>query len=125
MAILLVGCAPKAFAPHEADLMREPPPALPTEANSYWNDRPNNTYGEFSVGPASYSYNGQLCRAARVTSLNSVTHDHDDKLLMYCAVPGTSAFQLNYNLSSCRMSDASISVSCRTPEGDAVVLPAY
>ena len=117
--LLLAGCKPAAFATHEANLMREPPPLLPSDADAFWNDPADGTYGELTVGPGSYRYGGVPCRTARVTSITSATGQHQDQTLLYC--PGQDGrFRLDRTL-SCRAASGG-AVACRTPDGDDMTL---
>lgn len=113
------GCKPTAFASHEANLLREPPPLLPTDVNAYWNDAVGGTYGELTVGPGAYQYGGVPCRTARVTSITTATGQHQDQTLLYC--PGQDGqFHLDRSL-TCRAA-AGVAIACRTPDGDDVTL---
>ena len=113
------GCKPTAFASHEANLLREPPPLLPTDVNAYWNDTAGETYGELTVGPGTYLYGGVPCRTARVTSISTTTGQHEDQTLLYC--PGQDGqVHLDRDL-TCRAA-AEGAVACRTPDGDDVTL---
>ncbi len=115
---LLVACKPAAFATQEANLMREPPPLLPTDVNSYWNDRGRGIYGEFSVGPGLYRRGDATCRSARVTSIDAA--GSQDRTLLYCT-RGGGPFQLDPAL-SCRLAGAGPALACRDAGGDTVLL---
>ena len=119
--LLLTACKPIGFAGQQADLLRSPPPLLPTDANSFWNDRQAGVYGELTVGPALYRRGEATCRSARVTSIRDATHTTEDRTLLYCA-GADGRFQLDPSL-SCRAIAVSAGLACRNPEGDAVVLP--
>lgn len=117
---LLLSCKPPAFATHEADLMREPPPQLPVDAHAFWNDRSAGTYGELSVGPGLYRLRDRLCRTARITSIDDASHTSDDRTVLYCRTPD-GAFRLDPTL-SCRATGMNAGVTCRGPEGDDITL---
>jgi hypothetical protein len=115
----VAGCQ-TAFAPSETDLMQTPPPRLTTDANAFWNDQTTGIYGEFTVGAAEYDFNNQLCRTARVTSINGATHVTQDRILLYCA-DSTGRYDFDPAV-SCRSSAAGTSIACPQPNGDEVTL---
>jgi hypothetical protein len=117
--LLLAGCQ-TAFAPKEADLMQNPPPLLTTEANAFWNDPTTGIYGELTVGAARYEFDNQLCRTARITSINGTTHATQDRILLYCA-DSRGRYALDPTM-SCRASAGGSGVACRQPNGDEVTL---
>ena len=88
LTLTLVGACATPFAHREADLFREPPPVLPTDANAFWNDRETGTYGELTVGAVGYRRDNAVCRTARVTAIDDAAHRTDDRTLLYCALPG-------------------------------------
>ncbi len=124
IALLLVAtasCKPAAFAAHEADLMRSPPPALPAGGHAFWNDRSTNSYGEFILGPNSYRNDGRLCRTARVTEISDATHGAADRILLYCRDVG-GPFVLDPTL-TCRADTVGSGIICRNGQGDDITLP--
>ncbi len=121
LAVLAGACKPAAFAQSQADLLREPPPLLPTDANSFWNDPGTGVYGEFSVGPGLFRRADAVCRSARVTSIDDARHDRQDRMLLYCARAG-GPFQLDATL-ACRPAVAVAGLACRGADGDDVTLP--
>ena len=116
----LAGCAAP-FARHEADLYRDPPPLLPTDANAFWNDPASGAYGELTVGPGLYRRDDAVCRTARVTSLQAATQTVADRTVLYCSRAG-GPYQLDATM-SCRQTLAGSALTCRNGEGDAVALP--
>ena len=120
-ALLAPGCKPAAFAQRQADLLREPPPLLPSDANAFWNDPATGVYGEFSVGPGLFRRADAVCRSARVTSIDEARHSQQDRMLLYCARPG-EPFQLDATL-ACRPAAAVAGLTCRGADGDDVTLP--
>lgn len=116
----LSACAPVPFASSETDLYREPPPALSSDANAFWNDRKTGTYGELTVGAGAYRRGNAICRTARITSVNDAARSSADRTMLYCA--GTDAvFRLDPTL-SCRQSQTGPAVTCRSPDGDNIDL---
>jgi hypothetical protein len=116
----MAGCKPAAYATRETDLLREPPPLLPSEANAFWNDRAAGSYGELTLGAIWYRRDDALCRTARVTSIDTSTRASRDRTLLYCAKAG-GPFELDPAL-SCRALPTGLDVTCRDVMGDDVVL---
>ena len=127
LALLLAGCKPAAFERHGSDLMHEPPPIL-TEANGFWNDTANGSFGEVSFAAGLFRRNAQLCRPARQTIVYTATRATSDMALLYCQSPdGSWTWQRSI---VCRANALAASAKgnglvCRDPDGsDFTMAPA-
>lgn len=97
--------------------MRMPPPLLPAEVHSFWNDRGRGEYGEIVVGSRQYDYHGP-CRTARITAINETTRLARDETLLYC-LSRDGGMRWDPTI-SCRASDGAL--SCRSAGGEDVTL---
>ena len=114
----LAGCKPAAFAAHQGDLLRGPPPQLEVGQRASWNDVGANSFGMIELGAGAYRRDGQLCKVAEATSIGPA--GSGTQSFLYCqsgegawrAVPGVT----------CRLA-APAAVSCRADDGGHLTMP--